>query len=106
VRLDIMVRVPTHLAPPHPGEILVEDFLEPFGLTQVAFAERIGVSFQRVNGIANGRRSVTPDTALRFAKVLGTSPDFWLNLQQMWDLYRAMHSPEAERIAQLEPITP
>jgi len=99
-----MVRVPTHRPPPHPGEILVEDFLEPYGLTQVAFAERIGVPFQRVNAIANGRRSVTPDTALRFAKVFDMSPDFWLNLQQMWDLYHAMHSAEAKDIEKLRPV--
>ena len=82
----------------------MEDFLGPYGLTQVAFADHIGVPFQRVNAIANGRRSVTPDTALRFAKVFGTSPDFWLNLQQMWDLYCAMHSDEAEAIEKLEPM--
>jgi addiction module HigA family antidote len=99
-----MVRVPTHQPPPHPGEILVEDFLEPYGLTQVAFAERIGVPFQRVNAIANGRRSVTPDTALRFAKVFQMSPDFWLNLQQMWDLYHAMHSEGAKQIEKLQPV--
>lgn len=86
------------------GDLLVEDFLEPYGLTQVAFAEQIGVPFQRVNAIANGRRSVTPDTALRFAKVFDMSPDFWLNLQQMWDLYRAMHSDEAKDIEKLRPV--
>ncbi len=99
-----MVRAPTDQPPPPPGEILVEDFLKPYGLTQVEFANRIGVSFQRVNAIANGRRSITPDTALRFARVFNTSPDFWLNLQQMWDLYQAMHSKEAEDIARLEPV--
>lgn len=82
----------------------MEDFLGPYGLTQVALAERIGVSFQRVNAIANGRRSITPDTALRFAKVFGTSPDFWLNLQQMCDLYHAMHSEEAKQIEKVEPV--
>jgi addiction module HigA family antidote len=99
-----MVRVPTHRPPPHPGEILVEDFLAPYGVTQVALAERIGVPFQRVNAIANGRRSITPDTALRLARVFGTSPDFWLNLQQMWDLYHAMHSDEGKEIERLRPI--
>lgn len=93
-----MVRVPTHQPPPHPGEILVEDFLEPYKMSQVQLAERIGVPFQRVNAIANGRRSVTPDTALRFGKLFGTSPDFWLNLQQMWDLYHAMHSNESATV--------
>jgi antitoxin HigA-1 len=99
-----MVRVPTHAPPPHPGEILVEDFLKPYELTQVEFAQRISVPFQRVNAIANGHRGITPDTALRFAKAFGTSPDFWLNLQQMWDLYEAMHSEDAKKIAKLRPI--
>jgi addiction module HigA family antidote len=95
VRVPIMVRVPTHRPPPHPGEILAEDFLEPYQLTQVALADRIGVPFQRVNAIINGHRGITPDTALRLSKLFGTSPDFWLNLQQMWDLYQAMHDEEA-----------
>jgi addiction module HigA family antidote len=89
-----MVRIPTNQPPPHPGEILVEEFLKPYGLTQVDLADRIGVPFQRVNAIVNRHRGITPDTALRFAKLFGTSPDFWLNLQQMWDLYQAMHDEE------------
>jgi addiction module HigA family antidote len=99
-----MVRVPTHQPPPHPGDILVEDYLEPLGMTQVEFAERIGVPFQRVNAIANRRRSITPDTALRFAQVWGTTPGFWMNLQQMWDLYRTMHSADAKKIEKLKRI--
>ncbi len=99
-----MVRVPTHRPPAHPGEILVEDFLKPFGISQVELAERIRVPFQRVNAVVKGRRSITPDTALRLAKVFNTTPDVWLNLQQAWDLYRAMHAPEAQAIAELRPL--
>lgn len=99
-----MVRVPTHRPPAHPGEILCEDFLKPYGISQVELAERIRVPFQRVNAIVNGRRSITPDTALRLAKVFGTTPDVWMNLQQAWDLYHAMHSPEAETIAEVHPV--
>jgi addiction module HigA family antidote len=98
-----MVRVPTHRPPAHPGEILVEDFLKPLGMSQVELAERIRVPFQRVNAVAKGRRSVTPDTALRLAKVFGTTPDVWMNLQQAWDLYHAMHEA-AETIASLKPV--
>lgn len=98
-----MVRIPTHRPPAHPGEVLVEDFLKPLGISQVELAESIRVPFQRVNSIANGRRSITPDTALRLAKFFGTSPDVWLNLQQAWDLYEALHSPEAEEIAHVRP---
>jgi addiction module HigA family antidote len=99
-----MVLVPTHRPPVHPGEVLVEEFLKPLGISQVELAKRLGITFQRVNAIANGRRSVTPDTALRFAKVFGTSAAFWLNLQQAWDLYAAMHSDEAGEIEKLRPI--
>jgi addiction module HigA family antidote len=67
-------------------------------------AERIGVPFQRGNAIANCRRRITPDTALRLARVFGTSPDFRLNLQQMWDLYHAMHSDAGKEIERLRSI--
>jgi addiction module HigA family antidote len=104
--MDIMVRVPTHQPPAHPGEVLVEDFLKHFKISQVELAERIGVPFQRVNAIVKGRRSITPDTALRFGKVFATSPDLWLNLQQAWDLYHAQHAPEAKTIAKVRPLQP
>lgn len=99
-----MALVPTHRPPVHPGEVLVEEFLKPLGISQVELAERLDISFQRVNAIANERRSVTPDTALRLAKVFGTSPAFWLNLQQARDLYDAMHSDEAKDIEKLKRI--
>jgi addiction module HigA family antidote len=100
-----MARIPTHRPPTHPGEVLVEDYLKPLGMTQVELAERICVPFQRVNAIANGHRSITPDTALRLAKLLNTSPDFWLNLQQAWDLYEATHSKKAAVLEKIEPVT-
>ncbi len=91
-----MVRVPTHRAPTHPGEMLLYEFLEPMALTQRELAERIRVPYQRVNEVVNGRRGVTPGTALRLAKFFGTSPDFWLNLQLRWDLYHAREEEAAE----------
>ena len=84
--------------------MLLEEFLRPLGLTQSAFAVRLGVSYPRLNEIVKGRRSVTPDTALRLARVLGTPADFWLGLQQDWDLWHAMNGPKAEEISALEPI--
>jgi len=99
-----MVLVPTHRPPVHPGEVLVEEFLKPLGISQVELAERLGITFQRVNAIANERRSVTPDTALRLSKVFGTSPGFWLNLQQARDLYEAMHSDAGKDIENLKRI--
>jgi antitoxin HigA-1 len=98
-------RLPTHRPPTHPGEMLLEEFLNPLGITQSAFAIRLGVSFPRLNEVINGRRSVTPDTALRLAQVTGMSADFWLGLQQDWDLWHAMRSEAAEEIARLEPLS-
>lgn len=97
-------RLPTSLPPTHPGEMLLEEFLKPLGITQSAFADRLGVSFPRLNEVINAKRGVTPDTALRLARVTGMSADFWLGLQQDWDLWHALHSKEAAAIAELEPL--
>jgi addiction module HigA family antidote len=97
-------RLPTHRPPTHPGEMLLEEFLKPLGITQSAFARRLGVSFPRLNEIINGKRSVTTDTALRLAKVTGMSAEFWLGLQQDWDLWHALRSKGADEIANLEPL--
>jgi addiction module HigA family antidote len=91
-----MVRVPTHRAPVHPGEMLLEEFLEPMGLTQRDLADAIRVPYQRVNELVNGRRGVTPSTALRLGKYFGMTPGFWMNLQLRWDLYHAQKSEAAE----------
>ena len=80
------------------------EFLDPLGMTQVELAERMNVPFQRVNQIVRRKRAVTPDTALRLSRLFGTSAELWLNLQQAWDLYEALHSPAAVKIAAIEPI--
>ena len=84
-----MVRIPANREPTHPGEMLLEEFLEPMGITQRELATSIHVPYQRVNEIINKKRGVTPSTALRLAKYFGMTEDFWLNLQLRWDLYRA-----------------
>lgn len=84
--------------------MLLEEFLRPLGITQSAFAVRLGISFPRLNEIIRGKRSVTPDTALRLAHVLGMSADFWLGLQQDWDLWHVLRSGKARAIARLEPL--
>jgi addiction module HigA family antidote len=97
-------RLPKDRPPTHPGDMLLEEFLKPLGITQSAFAIRLGVSFPRLNEIIRGKRSVTPDTALRLARVLGVSADVWLGLQQDWDLWHAMHSDRVREIDELEPL--
>jgi len=97
-----MVRVPTHRPPTHPGTMLLEEFLKPMGITQSELAAAIGVTFARVNEIVRGRRGITPDTALRLERYFGVSAQSWLNTQLRWDLYKAMHAPEAKSIAKIK----
>ena len=74
------------LAPVHPGEILLEEFLEPMGISQYRLAKDISVSPRRINEIVHGKRAITADTALRLSRYFGTSERFWLNLQTGFDL--------------------
>ena len=98
-----MIRVPTHREPTHPGEILLEEFLKPLGMTQKDLANAIHVPYQRINEIINKKRGITPSTALRLAKFFGTSEDFWLNLQLRWSLYNAKKK-ESEILKIIKPI--
>lgn len=74
------------LSPIHPGEILKQDFLGPLGITQYRLAKSVGVSQRRIGQIVQGRRAISADTALRLALALGTSPQFWMNLQSRYEL--------------------
>lgn len=76
--------------------MLLEELLKPLGVTQRELADAIHVPYQRINEIVNGRRGVTPSTALRLSRFFGTSVDFWMSLQQRWDLYHAMKTESAE----------
>jgi len=98
-----MIRIPTHRKPTHPGEMLLEEFLKPMGITQKELSKGIKVPYQKINEIINGKRGITPSTALRLAKFFGTSEDFWLNLQLRWDLYRAMKK-EKEILKEIKPL--
>ena len=90
------------IAPIHPGEVLMEDFIEGFGITQNKVAVLIGVPPRRINEIVHGQRAITADTALRLGKLFGTSAQFWLNLQAQYDLDLA-----EDRVAeQIDAITP
>lgn len=91
-----MVRVPTHREPTHPGEILLEEFLAPMGITQKELANSIHVPYQRINEIINKKRGITPSTALRLAKFFGMSEDFWMNIQLRWDLFKTKQTEEKE----------
>src|SRR5713226_1812630 len=87
------------------GEILVQEFMEPMGLTQGVLAKAMGVPRKHVNELCNNRRALTAPTALILARVFGNSPDFWLNVQRRSDLWEAMHSPrERERVHRLPQV--
>ena len=87
------------------GEILLEEFMRPLGLTQVALARAMGVPRKHVNELCNDRRNVTAPTALILARVFGNSADFWLNVQRRSDLWAAMHSPrDRDRIKRAKPL--
>ena len=100
----MMRRLPKFRRPSHPGAVLLEEFLEPLGITQKDAADRLHISYPRMNEIVKGKRAVTPDTALRLARLTDTEPEFWLNLQQAVDLWEAMHSA-TDDIQKIEPAT-
>lgn len=87
-----MIRIPTERPPTHPGEMLLAEFLQPMGISQKELADAIQVPYQRVNELINEKRGITPSTALRLSRFLGTSAEFWLNLQTRWDLYKVKRS--------------
>jgi addiction module HigA family antidote len=82
--------LPKKRPPTHPGEMLLKEFLEPLGVTQKEFAGHLGWTYARLNEIINGRRNITADSALALGEALQTKPEFWLNLQRDWDLWRSL----------------
>lgn len=87
--------LPKKRPPTSPGEMLLKEFLEPMGMTQVALAKHLGWTWARLNEIVNGRRGISASSALAFGQAFGTGPEFWLNLQRDWDLWHAQkkHKP-------------
>lgn len=100
-----MLRIPTHRAPTHPGEMLREEFLVPLGMTEQELAERIRIPSSVIECLIGERGEITSDLALRLSKLFGTTAEFWLNGQLAWELYRAMHAPEAAEIQEIRPIS-
>jgi addiction module HigA family antidote len=84
--------IPKNRVPSHPGEILLEEFLKPSGMSQVELAQKLSVPVQRINTLINGKRGITAETALLLAREFKTSPEFWMNLQAGFDLYYAQKS--------------
>lgn len=101
-----MIRLPEHRSPTHPGEMPIEEHLEPHGLTRAEAASRLGISRKHLGLLLNGRRGVTADTALRLGRLFGASAESWLMLQLHWDLWHALHSPAAADIERVQPMEP
>jgi addiction module HigA family antidote len=98
-----MVRIPKHREPTHPGEMLSEEFLEPLGISQRHLADAIHVPYRQVNEVVNRRRGITAGTALRLSYYFGNSPEFWISLQNRWDLYHVMRD-EAKELKRIRPL--
>ena len=92
--------LPKNRVPTHPGEVLLEDFLKPLGLTQVALADHLGIPVQRINELVRGKRGVTPQTAWLLAGALGTTPELWINLQASHDLARSRPKKKVRQLAE------
>ncbi len=95
--------VPRHRPPVHPGEMLLEEFLKPMGISQRQLAHALRLPYRQVNDIVNERRQITPSIALRLTRYFGMSVGFWMNLQMAWDLYHAAQV-EAETLSEIEPF--
>ena len=81
--------IPKKRAPTHPGEMLLEEFLKPIGMSQKKFADHLGWTYAKLNELVHAKRGITPETALDLGDVFNMEPDFWMNLQKDWDLYKA-----------------
>ena len=87
--------LPKKRPPTHPGEMLLEEFLTPMGMSQVTLAKKMGVPVQRINTLINGKRGMTADTAILLSGVFGNSEQFWMNLQTNYDLWHAHQNRRA-----------
>ena len=90
--------IPKNRIPTHPGRILLEEYLEPLEMTQVALAQHLSIPTQRVNEIVRGKRGITPETAWLLSQAFGTTPQFWLNLQMNYDLALRKPDKQIERV--------
>lgn len=98
------MKMPSNRPPIHPGEILLEEFMKPYGMTQTEIARRIGVSRKHISEVVNGRKGISTDMALRLSRLFGTSPELWLNGQIAWDVWNAMRGENACKLEAIEPV--
>lgn len=101
-----MIRVPTDREPQHPGEVLLQDYLQPLAMPQTQLANALGITHARLNELVHGRRGMMVDTALRLERFFGVSAQSWLNAQLRWDLYHSTHAPKAMKALATTPPAP
>jgi addiction module HigA family antidote len=94
----------TRISPVHPGEVLLEDFLKPLGISQYRLAKEMNVYPRKINEIVHGDRSVTADTAIRLSRYFGTSAELWMNLQALYDLEKARDEIEEQVAKEISPL--
>ena len=98
------MRLPTHRPPLHPSEILREEFMQPYHLTQSELAKAIGLPVEQVAEIVHGQKPITPEVALRLSRLLGTSPELWLHGQIQWDIWQVLHSDKASELETIQQL--
>ncbi len=94
----------TRIPPVHPGEVLLEDFLKPLGISQYRLAKEMKVYPRKINEIVHGKRSITADTALRLSRYFGTSAELWMNLQALYDLEKTRDEIEEQVTKEISPL--
>ena len=92
------------IPPVHPGEVLLEDFLKPLGISQYRLAKEMKVYPRKINEIVHGKRSITADSALRLSRYFGTSAELWMNLQALYDLEKTRGEIEAQVVKEISPL--
>jgi addiction module HigA family antidote len=96
--------MPTNQPPIHPGEILLEEFIKPYGITLAELSRRIGISRQQINAVINGKKGISTDMALRLSRLFCTSTELWLSGQMKWDIWHMLHGEHVDELEKIEPI--
>jgi len=98
------MRLPKNRPPIHPGEILLEEFIKPYGMSQSEIARRTGLSRKHINEVVNCKKPIRADMALRLSRLFGTSLELWLNGQMAWDVWHTMRGENASKFKAIEPV--
>jgi addiction module HigA family antidote len=98
------MRIPTNQPPIHPGEILLEEFIKPYGITPTELSKKIGISYEQINAVINGKKGMNTEMALCLSQLFGTSPELWLNGQMKWDIWHLLHGNSVNHLKNIKPL--